>query len=681
MERVAGRPNAFDIHVDGQPIEEMSRALQDKHAAEAAQLRAQTRPLQSMEEARAALRFLQENGAETLGQERYDRGLAKVQQFVQDHPDLIKSVQNPQAASQKQPVVEKGDRSFGDSFAYDYFRQVAGLGQVASSMINSAIAEPIAGLAGLGTLGLAALMNDPNPNARAVEQINAWRDALTFVPVGQEGQDMLQHIAGPLMAFEEKAKDISEAASLGNPLAATMIYSEIMVAPDILGFKGGKALSNKSHAADLLNKKVDKAAAVSNRMGVRPTQVNLGSDVVQAARNMSSDVRGANAGKLQQALIEAKAGGRARLDDIKARASQRRAFIDTEQASGFATDFQKRAVEEGFDMQKMPQVQEHLQAIQGLGTLGEAAAATPQMNLGFNAPLKVKARRIQDWLAVRNRIDKTLETTKSKRRIPESTDERALLSRLKNEMDENLQHQFNADMIKGSPESVQLWQEFNRARDHFNKTFDTDTTLIRLMETDTTAKQLKEWVMGANAANAKPQMAATVNRLKGILGPDHPAIRGVQQDYLFDLYQPLFESAGPNFDGVVRNIDNAFKNHSEVLDALDLRKSDMLPLRHLADIAAKHPPGKVVKLVNSIPVALARLSPWAHGISKAGLKVSFLGNVLKRLGGTHPAQQRRLLAELAGTMPDAPVIPRESSAAATLLFSNFEKMAAQDSDE
>lgn len=705
----------IDIHVDGVPLDEMRQPLADKLAKEADELRRKERPLANINEARAVMSALEEHGEEGLGEEKYANGMNKVKRFLADNPEALEQLreereQNSPEAKAARKAMQKRDLERAaapiandESFASDYLRQLTGLGSVAGSVVNSAFLEPIAGLRGLWGLTIGGKTND-----EVVEDMEAFKDAWTLVPVTEEGKVMLETIAEPLARLDERAMDIAADTSGflgGNEMASTMIYTTLMAIPELAGFRGGSVVKNlggrdihpiKSRRkgrpdAPLIVNQLRKASEAAEKLGVSPVQQTLPSDIIKATKKMSSSVAAANASQLQNAMVKAKQVQRARLEKMRSGANKQRAFVNVEEAARFADDFQRRAIENGDDLAKMPVVRERLKEIQDLQKSTQAVeaevasksaafkqtAADTAGKTGIDrrkafvntasSTVKIKSRRVQDWITIRNRIDKHLESTRNNPRVPETTNERTILNRLKNEMDANLQHQFNNDMIDGSPDAIQMWRDYDVARNHFNETFHTDKVIMRLIEQEAGPEQIKRWVMGANAANMNPQMHTTMNRIKQVLGPDHPAIRGIQLDFMYDVVRPMFATKGPNFDGLIRNIDNVTQTRREVLRAMDIDVDNLKALRSWAKVAKENPPSATVKLINDGAMLLARMSPFAHSIAKQGAKVSLLANVFRKMSGKHTASQKKLLAEFSDAQWGEPVFSKGGMTAGRIL--------------
>lgn len=126
-----------------------------------------------------------------------EQAQAQIQQFAANQPQTQEAQPQQSIASAQQPAAE--DRSVLDTMS-------GGL-EVAGTMVSGAIAEPIAGIA-----GVAQSLNpfaDEGAGARAVD---ATRNALTNTPESEAGQDILQGLQQklePVIALLQKAEEVS----------------------------------------------------------------------------------------------------------------------------------------------------------------------------------------------------------------------------------------------------------------------------------------------------------------------------------------------------------------------------------------------------------------------------------------------------------------------------------------
>jgi hypothetical protein len=163
---------------------------------------------------------------------------------------MIKA-QNAQMATQEQPVEES---SIGDQV-------IGGLENVAS-VVSGAVAEPIAGIAGI-TQSVNPFAEE-GAGARAVE---ATREALTYQPRTEEGQEQQQAIGealqpvGEAISTAERFLGDNVLEATGSPALATAAYTLPTAALELLGIKGAGRVTGAPKAPTA--KQVQKAVVES----------------------------------------------------------------------------------------------------------------------------------------------------------------------------------------------------------------------------------------------------------------------------------------------------------------------------------------------------------------------------------------------------------------------------------
>lgn len=157
-----------------------------------------------------------------------------------------------QPIAQAQQVAEPEDRGFlgrvadfSSGISNQINRSVAGVGESILGVGSAAIAEPIAGLAGIGAM---------IPGGRSpVEAIEDTREALTYQPRTQAGQQAMGELSGALAPVGEALSAVEDVtgeagyrvgglfgdqgAAIGGAIGATIPTA----VAEIIGFKGTKA--------------------------------------------------------------------------------------------------------------------------------------------------------------------------------------------------------------------------------------------------------------------------------------------------------------------------------------------------------------------------------------------------------------------------------------------------------
>lgn len=143
-------------------------------------------------------------------------------------------------------------RSFGD--------KALGLLETAATIASSAIAEPAAGIAGLGTtlltgsIGPSGLTGDPAAGAAVVEGV---RNSLTYNPRGDEGKENIQAVgefiapAAEVFAGAENALGDTTLAVTGSPAAAAIAKTIPTALLELAGASVAKGVSKLKTGREL----------------------------------------------------------------------------------------------------------------------------------------------------------------------------------------------------------------------------------------------------------------------------------------------------------------------------------------------------------------------------------------------------------------------------------------------
>ena len=133
-----------------------------------------------------------------------------------------------------------------------------GLTEQARTMASGMLAQPVAGLAGLGQ----AALNVVSPGISAADRVRRVQNALTYAPrteAGVEVENKLAPILGALPTFAEQMGQ--KVSNVAGPLAGTATNVAIQAAPAILG-KFGKPLIEKAYAKSATTAAKETALAV-----------------------------------------------------------------------------------------------------------------------------------------------------------------------------------------------------------------------------------------------------------------------------------------------------------------------------------------------------------------------------------------------------------------------------------
>lgn len=178
-------------------------------------------------------------------------------------PEPVEQVEKP-LMPQPYQMRQQPTQQFGYGTQVPKQGQVPDMGaaEAALTVASSALAEPIAGLAGIAG---AVLPGDEGQGARAVE---ATREALTYQPRTEEGQASLQKLGeavapiGEAIAKVENALGTGALQATGSPEVATVAHLIPTIAAEILTLGlGGKVAKGTLNATDIGKATIRKADA------------------------------------------------------------------------------------------------------------------------------------------------------------------------------------------------------------------------------------------------------------------------------------------------------------------------------------------------------------------------------------------------------------------------------------
>ena len=160
----------------------------------------------------------------------------------QELNDIFANLPQQQAQLMQDPVEES---SFGE--------QALGVAENVGSLVSGAIAEPLAGLAGIGAL----LPGGQTPT----EAIESTREALTFQPRTETGQAQQQSIGETLQPVGEALSSAEQFLGkntlelTGSPTLASIAHTLPTAALELLGVKGARKATAITEPSERLIKK------------------------------------------------------------------------------------------------------------------------------------------------------------------------------------------------------------------------------------------------------------------------------------------------------------------------------------------------------------------------------------------------------------------------------------------
>jgi hypothetical protein len=496
---------------------------------------------------------------------------------------------------------------------------------------------------------------------QAVANKNATADFLTFNPVTESGNELLQTIGAPLVELERMADDFSFWAGMGNPYAATAIKTTLLGGLELaIPAKGVKSTGIKSKLLserDIAKRRKEiKRVAEEMDIDLKPREIEA--SLIQAAKRMSSDERAASAPALQNALIKADKAAKRKRNNLYNKAKRKKAYVAVSPIKTMAKDLRQRLDDRGFDLDP---------GVENMTTVRKSLDELDKFGDKFaNKNIAMSHININELERIRRRVVTRAQTAfKAKN---ESAG--ASLSSIRKNIDDFLQDQLNEALIKngksaikGDVSAIKAWSKARSFNTRWRKTFRDDKVISQLINLEATPEQISAWLMGTSAIQLKRQAALTIKRIKKVLGDNHPAVEGIRQDFLFEVASPLMLDQ-PNFRRFLTNYENMIKKNPSLVKELGLRSSDMHQLYRFVNGIKKLPPKVAASLDFSRALAVFFVG---HSISRASLRVRLAEYLAKVAFGVDRVSKRKMIKNLAGAMDGTPAIPKGGPLAAEFI--------------
>ena len=166
--------------------------------------------------------------------------------------ELIEIFNNLQAPEKAQPT--KPEPSFTD--------KAVGIAENIGSLVSGAIAEPVAGLA-----GIAQAINPFSEGGAGARAVESTRESLTYKPKTETGKSQQMAIAetlkpvGEALSTAERFLGDQTLKATGSPALAAMAHTMPTAALELLGVKGAKKITSVSKPSErLINRTLIEAA-------------------------------------------------------------------------------------------------------------------------------------------------------------------------------------------------------------------------------------------------------------------------------------------------------------------------------------------------------------------------------------------------------------------------------------
>lgn len=519
---------------------------------------------------------------------------------------------------------------------------LADAGRVGATMASGALTT-IAG----GIYGLAKAAFTQN-SAEGVEAVRAAQRIGNFATTPTSAK-LLQEIGEQFEFIDRGADWLATNLSFGNPYAATIIYTTLVGGPEVLAGRAGL----KNRAA--FNKRVKQIEKTAADNGINLDALKVKESIVRRADEITPDAKGVGFNALREEIVDAKKASATVRDDAYRKARQTKAYIGTRKTRDLAGSVQADLIDQAFDVAEMPLVQRSIKEIADLDTVNPFTGQQLP-------PVSPNTQRF----APLNNVDLISRRINKRRKgLPNDAPEAVALSKVKRELDNFVDNEFNARAISGEPEAQAAWAEARGLAQQHIDNFSTDKFIRQMMDQNATPETMQRWLSGASVMAANKQAGQVVRRLKGILGEDHPSFVAIKQDLVLDLVDPLLQET-PNFKAFIRNYDKTIKKNPTLVRELGLDTDDLRKLRNAASAVEKVGPGKVLGL--DMTATLSRLM-FGHGIAKAAVRVSLGTLLMDRMLGVGKVGRQQIIAEMGGVDFKTPLIPRDTALAGAIIAS------------
>jgi hypothetical protein len=382
----------------------------------------------------------------------------------------------------------------------------------------------------------------------------------------------------------------------------------------------------------------------------------------RAQAQIGDSTKAANFEEVHQALREARDVSAKAVDNAYTKVAAMDAFADAKPVRAVARTARTRLVESGADLEKMPEVKQVLKDLEGVlyqevGTGAPRAiparrvVAVGSPRTGGKVIVDPVTMRLRELNILRNRIASRIKGDGN--RTPFSAQDRALQS-VGKDLDNAIDDMFVRGSISGDPKAHAAWKAAKELSEKHTQTFDADRTFRNMLLDDATPETVYRLMVGSTSMNARPQAAALVNRMKDVLGENHPAMVVTRNAVLRDVLMPVLEDKA-NYARLVDNIDKLLLNNKSLVDSLDLPVAELRRLRrasHAAQYVVNMSPEKfsaeyVTGVISSVVVG--------HSIARKGAMVRTARKLLNRWLGVGLMSRKEIANHLLEGDYDVPI--------------------------
>ena len=519
------------------------------------------------------------------------------------------------------------------------------------------MADAAAGVANIvpaSILAGAAASVFADDNEKAVNVFEKVADTLSVFPLSEGGQKILQGVAEPLMAIERGADDLSFELGRGDPTASTLIKTVLLGGLEL--FPAAKSVKDTVRAGSELRKRSREIKRIAEERGINLDLKRFSDDLAEAAQRLTPDERAQNAPLLVEQLQAAKQRDLDAKTALFREAEAKRTYVETGSVRDLSDSIFQELVRSGTDFEELPAV---LRLLDDMSAIETRFPGVPGAR--GERPLPISAANLNQLEILRRRTNSTYR---------KGTPGSVKMGVVRKEIDRFFESEFDKVAIDagriargdapifGDASGIQAWKDARTAHTRWKQNFSADKTIAKLIGEEATPEQYSAWLLGASSVNAKKQAALTIRRIKEILGDDSPAIEGIRQDYLFEMYEPLLREE-PNFAQFTRNYDTMIRRNPSLVKELRLDKGAMKDMHDFAKVQANLPPSGRVFSRGDIITGVTRMAV-GHQIAKAAVRVEFSRRLANAVAGVDAVTPKQIISDIMDIRFDAPMIPKGS---------------------
>jgi hypothetical protein len=518
---------------------------------------------------------------------------------------------------------------------------------------------------GTGTIGFAtSVLATPfiaaanyalgNDIFKTADHITELQQRMTITPFSEQGKVAMESLMAPMVALDDVAYQSAGWLGQGEPWAEALLYGMMNTAMVVTGSEASTALK--------MGKRGREIQAIAKELGIDLKSADMPAQVIAAVERMAPRELGENAPALRTALQQSKelkesvkaSAAAASADAVELVAKQTgRANSPTELAAGI----RQHLVDSGVNLGTMPRVEATLSRIAN-GMEGPQAIVS-----------EAAASRIARGARRRNKEFDPADEALAKENVIMNR-----VTRLEREWRKG-------DMIDGMADAARNHRGAAKAK--IKKEFNPDDYLVKMLNDNATPEMINRWTFGSGKNGFSPEAGAVVKRIKDVLGEDSPAFRGLQQDFLYRVAEPLLRET-PDFKVFLSNFDDFIRNQPTIVAEMGLKASDLNPLRDFARLALRDKNRGKIQLMQDGVLSLSRFVA-GNALARNAVKVNTVANAMKLLVGQSKNTQLKQLAELSQGIYNQPLVSAGSVQAGRIVqgavLTDMEAVAKEMKDE